>query len=56
MQAAAERQGANAWRTVSATPGLSAATLSELAVCSALEEATATVVDGLLGRPHDPTG
>jgi hypothetical protein len=53
LQAAAERQGANAWRTVSASPGLSAATLAELAACSALEEATAAVVDDLLSRP-DP--
>lgn len=53
MQAAAERQGAAAWRSVSAIPGLSAAALRELAHCSALEEATAAVVDALLARP-DP--
>lgn len=48
IQAAAERQGANAWRSVSATPGLSAAVLAELAACSALEETTADAVDALL--------
>ena len=48
MQAAAERQGSNAWRSVATTPGLSADVLDELAACSALEDATADVVDALL--------
>jgi SLT domain-containing protein len=48
LQAAAERQGANAWRSVAKTPGLSDHVLAELATCSTLEEASADVLDQLL--------
>lgn len=48
VQAGAERQGAQAWRSVANTPGLSDEILVQLAACSALEEATADVVDALL--------
>jgi mannose-6-phosphate isomerase-like protein (cupin superfamily) len=52
MQAAAERQGANAWRSVAArNPGLSNEVGAVLASCSALEEASADRVDALLARP-----
>lgn len=48
MQAAAERQGAHAWRSVSKTPGLTPEVLAQLAACSSIEEASADIVDGLL--------
>ena len=52
IQAAAELQGANAWRSVSTIPGLSAHVLSELAHCSELEEqSSASVTDLLTGGP-----
>jgi hypothetical protein len=50
LQAAAERQGANAWKSVAKTPGLSDHVLAELATCSALEEASADVLDHLLAH------
>ena len=52
IQAAAELQGANAWRSVSTIPGLSAHILSQLAHCSELEErSSASVSDLLTGGP-----
>ena len=52
IQAAAELQGANAWRSVSTLPGLSAHILSQLARCSELEErSSASVSDLLTGGP-----
>ena len=50
IQAAAELQGANAWRSVSTIPGLSAHILSELAHCSELEERSSASVTNLLSR------
>jgi hypothetical protein len=50
LQAGAERQGANAWRSVAQTPGLSDHVLGELAACSKLEEASADLLDELLRR------
>ncbi len=48
LQAAAERQGANAWKSVALSPGLSTSVLDELAVCSLLEESSADLLDALL--------
>lgn len=50
VQAAAERQGANAWRTIATQPGLSDEVLAQLAACTTLEEATADVVDALIAQ------
>lgn len=50
LQAAAERQGANAWKSVALTPGLSDHVLDELATCSRLEEASADLLTELLAR------
>ena len=58
LQAAAERQGAQAWRSVaSRASGLSHDVHAVLAACSALEERSADVVDALLDRPWpQPSG
>jgi hypothetical protein len=49
LQAKAERQGAQAWRSVTArNAALADHAVAELAACSALEEASADRVDALL--------
>ena len=50
LQATAERQGANAWKSVALTPDLSPRVLDELATCSRLEEASADLLDKLLAK------
>jgi len=52
VQANAERQGAQAWRTISAAIS-DERVLEQLAACSALEEAAADKLDGLIAT-HAP--
>ena len=48
IQANAERQGANAWRSIAAEV-TDQTVLEALAACSALEEASADYLDGIIG-------
>ena len=50
LQAAAERQGADVWRALTATPGLPHAMREALAECARLEEESATRLDALVAR------
>lgn len=51
-QALAERQGADAWRSMAGRSGLASALRDELVACSLLEERSADTLDRLLLRPH----
>lgn len=53
VQANAERQGAKAWRNIAAGTS-DANVIAELALCSALEEASADRLDGLIAA-HAPS-
>jgi hypothetical protein len=48
LQARAELQGANVWRAIAAQPGMPETRRDALAVCSALEEASAARLDAAL--------
>jgi hypothetical protein len=48
LQASAERQGADVWRAIAATPGLPHALREALADCARLEEESAARLDGLV--------
>ncbi len=50
LQAAAELQGARAWRGIAATPGLPHAMREALATCAALEEASAARLEKMLAN------